>query len=361
MTLPLSSTCVNVVITRQTGYVSQAGFGTLLFVSPVDTTSPDLHTVRYYSSLEGVAADFAANEEPFIAAQAYFSQNPKPTRFAVGLVDNAASSIVAELNALQAVSNDWYGLALAEPLKSEAYIIATAGWIEAQEKLCAFSSVDGDAIAPAATSGPAYELSQLGYHRACFLYLSTASYADVSMFGRAFTTSFSGTNTCITLHLKSMPGIAVEEINETELNALRDKNANVYIEQRGVGVLIDGRMCSGEWFDIMHGVDALAEQIRVNVFRLLTNTVKVPYTDAGTSLITAEVNAALDQFSRNGYLASTLDEDGNLLAGYEPAVAIPVGQVPANDRAMRVSPDITWTARVAGAVHFVEISGTLIV
>ena len=44
---------------------------------------PDATRIRFYSTLTGVAADFASNSEPYKAAQAFFSQTPRANTMAV--------------------------------------------------------------------------------------------------------------------------------------------------------------------------------------------------------------------------------------------------------------------------------------
>lgn len=360
--IPLSSTAVNVSITLQTGYVTQKGFGTLLVVAGLTAGDPLIGTVRTYNDIDAVAVDYAAGTDAYNSASAYFSQSPKPTKIVIAGIDDAHTDIAAELDAIVAISDDWYGLVLADDQKTDQNILDAAAWIEAREKMFFIDyNSPGDTVV-GDTASVAYQLFAANYNRTSYIWRNTADASDgfdASAAARYFTVSFSGTNTTITGKFKSLPGCTAQEISATQLAGLQEKNANVLIMQRGTPVYIDGRQSSGEWSDIIHGMDALSEQIRVNVFNLMTNTNKIPYTDQGVGLIITEVNNALDQFTRNGYLASILDDQNNVQPAYTPATAIPVAQVPVNDRAQRVSPDISWTARIGNAVHYVEIQGLL--
>lgn len=76
------SDIVNVQITRATVFPTRVGFGVNMIVA-YHTLTPN--RVDYYSSLAGVvAAGFASPHPVYKAAVAAFSQNPSPTRFAVG-------------------------------------------------------------------------------------------------------------------------------------------------------------------------------------------------------------------------------------------------------------------------------------
>lgn len=67
---------VNLNISRDTASVSQAGFGTpLILGSNAGFANP---TVRSYSSLPGVLADFATSTDEYKAAAKCFGQTPKP-------------------------------------------------------------------------------------------------------------------------------------------------------------------------------------------------------------------------------------------------------------------------------------------
>ena len=81
MSLPLSDT-VTLTITQDSVGVARAGFGVPLLLSAYAAFA---ERVRYYGSLAEVAADFPVTSSPeYLAANAIFSQEPKPTRIAIG-------------------------------------------------------------------------------------------------------------------------------------------------------------------------------------------------------------------------------------------------------------------------------------
>ena len=64
-----------VQISLQTGGLTQQGFGTAMILGyPTGWTERS----RTYSSITGVAADFAVSTPEYKAANAYFSQSPRP-------------------------------------------------------------------------------------------------------------------------------------------------------------------------------------------------------------------------------------------------------------------------------------------
>ena len=115
----------------------------------------------------------------------------------------------------------------------------------------------------------------------------------------------------------------------------------------------------GEWIDVMHGADALAEEIRVRVFGRLTSTAtKIPYNERGMSILKGEVRQALSQYVTNGFLTAAVDEEGNNLDAFE-VWNQPVINASQADKQARIAPDIQFRARLAGAVHSVLVSGSL--
>lgn len=93
MTIPVSS-IVSVSIAIGATFPSRKGFGILNCVTAETGVIGFAERIRSYSSAEGVAADWAGTEVEKVA-NAYFSQQPKPTEFKVSV--RADSAVAAEL------------------------------------------------------------------------------------------------------------------------------------------------------------------------------------------------------------------------------------------------------------------------
>lgn len=88
--MPLSDH-VTITITRDTVAPDRAGFGIPLIASH---TAAWAERVRSYNTLQDVAADFATTTSPeYLAAQALFSQNPKPTTIKIGRCANKPTQV----------------------------------------------------------------------------------------------------------------------------------------------------------------------------------------------------------------------------------------------------------------------------
>jgi hypothetical protein len=78
--MPLSDIAV-VNIILGTGGLSQTGFGTGMILG---YPTGWVERSRTYTSITGVAADFATTTPEYKAANAYFSQNPRPEQLVIG-------------------------------------------------------------------------------------------------------------------------------------------------------------------------------------------------------------------------------------------------------------------------------------
>ena len=203
-------------------------------------------------------------------------------------------------------------------------------------------------------------LSTKGFDRTVTFYSSVAGeYVDAGAFAILATTSYRGTDTLKTLKFKNIAGITSENIDAGGLASIKDKNGNVLYETASIRMVDDGRTSAGSWIDEVVGADALAEEIRVRVFGLLSRvSSKVPYNEKGMGLIEAEVEGALVQYVTNGYLSTAVSVDGDLLPAYTIShTPVILASVP--DKSARIAPDVEFTARLAGAIHEITIAGIL--
>jgi Protein of unknown function (DUF3383) len=127
-----------------------------------------------------------------------------------------------------------------------------------------------------------------------------------------------------------------------------DINRHIFINDKGV--TLDGKVSSNEYIDIVHGIDWLHVRIQERIFRLLMINGKIPYTAKGVDLIRSELLSQLNEAVNRGLLA----------ADPEPRVSIPdINGIPLDKKENRILPDVKFSARLAGAIHEIEINGTV--
>lgn len=269
-----------------------------------------------------------------------------------GLIINplvASGTVTDDLDAIQNIDDDWYALACTD--RTKAVVQAIAGWTEARTKIFGTASDEADIIDVAAgtdVTSIAAVLNQLGYVRTFVVYHDDADsdYPECAWFGRVLPTQPGS----VTWKFKTLASIAYSDLTTTESNNARNKKANTYEYIGGVGVTREGTMAQGEFIDIIRGIDWLTARIQEFVYALLVNSDKVPYTDAGIASVEAEVRRALDLGVSNNFIADDPQ--------YTVSVPKAADVSPAN-KAARLLQDVSFQATLAGAIHAVEITGTV--
>jgi hypothetical protein len=283
------------------------------------------------------------------------------TQFAGG-TDATMEPLQTTLDNAIAIDSGFYAIALDRMYRTDiAQMTSGADWAEAHERIFLASTADKDVLDPAIDTDMASVFMDAGYNRTLVTYnFNPIEFVEVGAFAILATTSFTGINTVKTLKFKNIALATAENITGGELSVIQSKNCNVLVKTSGIRTFVDGITPGGDWLDVYHGADALAEQIRVNVFGALSRTsTKIPYTEKGMDKLKYEVERALLQYEANGFIAPALDQGGDLLPAYEIWSGRVIDASPV-DKSNRVSPSISFKARVAGAVHSVQINGTLV-
>ena len=272
----------------------------------------------------------------------------------------AGENLSDALDAIVLLDSGFYCVTVAQGINDTAEAENVAIWTLANDRVFFAVTSDPETLLLTDTTSQMLDFQTEGYDRTIIQYSTDEeSYPSCSAFGILATTSFRGTSTLKTLKFKDLPGVAVENISPQQLDTIKSKNGNVFYVTAGIRMYDSGVTSGGSWMDEIHGMDALAEEIRVRVFGLLARvSTKVPYNESGMSSLEAEVEGALGQFVTNGYLTSRVDTQGDILPAYL-VWHLPVIDASAGDKAARIAPDIEFTARLAGAIHEVLVNGVL--
>ncbi|AZE53475.1 Phage protein [Pseudomonas synxantha] len=294
----------------------------------------------------------------------------------LGLVSGQASvpvnGVVAEtlldaVASLAGISNAWYGLQVADPALAETDVLSVAAFIEGtgSSRIFGYTTQNSLALDSTSTTDIASKLKAGNYKRTFTQFSSASPYATASIFGRAFTVNFQGNNTTITLKFKQEPGIAAESLSEGQAKALKAKNCNVFVNYNNdTAIIQEGVMCNGYFFDEVHGLDWLQNDIQTAVFNLLyTGPTKTAQTNPGINRIVTTIDGRCDQAVDNGLCAPGQWNGPNvgavasgqyLTKGYY-VFANSVDTQSQADREARKAPVIQAAIKLAGAVHFADV------
>lgn len=261
----------------------------------------------------------------------------------------AVNAVADDLTAINNADSTWYALIATD--RTQATVKSIADWVEARIKLFGTASSDPTIINVAAgtdTTSIAAVLNQEGYVRTFVMYHQDADfdYPEAAWFGRVLPLE-PGSETW---KFKTLNTISYSKLTTTQnLNAL-NKKANTYTFEGGVGITENGTVAQGEYIDIVRGIDWLTARIQEFVFSVLVNNPKIPYTDAGITVIQSEVLRALQLAINNNFIATDP----------EPIVTVPkAADIPPADKANRILRNVRFTATVTGAIHAVFIRGTV--
>ncbi|MDB5849792.1 MAG: hypothetical protein JWP29_3544 [Rhodoferax sp.] len=284
---------------------------------------------------------------------AAFSVKPVTTNLTLGAKTVTETATIA-LAACKSANNGWYGLVV--PDRTQATVLAVAAWAEAAKKLFVTSVADINAANSGSITDTGYLLKNGQFFRTAWWYhpLAVSDFPEAAIMSKSFT-KYPGQETWANQELAAINADVLAE--GTALNVF-NKNGNTFESFRNVAITQNGRVAGGEWIDVIRFRDWLEEEIKVRVFGLMVDN-RIPYDDVGIRMVGAMVRGALDQgVARGGIAPEELDSSNRIIRSY--TLSLPLSaDVSFNDKANRVLNDISFTARLAGAIHAANISGTL--
>ena len=254
-------------------------------------------------------------------------------------------------------SNDktWYAVAINSRAKAD--ILAVAEFVETIERIFyTADNADNNYVTP---SDPTTDPSILGSLKNLNLFWTTFMYhLDATVAGAPklfpeiayFAKIAPKVPGSYTADLKTLSGFVAYALDDTVSMGIRNKNGNTYEMMGGVACTFDGKVVGGEWIDTVILRDWTKSNMQQNLFYLMKNSDKLPFSDAGIQAAVGEMKKVLDQGTRNG--------------GYSSDMPYTITAPRARDftsaqRASRRLTDLKFNATTAGAIQAVEINGNV--
>ncbi len=345
--MSLIDTLVKVTINIATAAPNAESFSNLLIVGPAPTAAPDTPPpdVGVYTELPEVSsAGWGSTDPVYLGAAIAFANGASPIYIAV---NKSSEDIAVTLNrAIE--TNGWYGICPAGIASDKLTDIAT--WADANNKLFGFT-VDNSKN-PVGTSHP----YSFGFSTKLSETYPTNLDTHIAIMAKGFTYT-PGSETWA---YKTLSGIEAEPFTATEMRALEEAGLNYYVPCAGKNITLPGKTVSGEWIDVIRFRDWLQNDMQTRIYNLLIVNPKVPFTSGGIALVENQMRASLMQGQRQGGVAPTeFAEDGTEIPGYTVTVPVTVNLTDA-DKAARKLKGCKFTARLAGAIHLVEVEGSLV-
>lgn len=260
-------------------------------------------------------------------------------------VYSTTETITDALTAVQAESNDFYGIVLHSQTKANQLL--GAAWAQANDKLFGTSSTDTNIInqtEASDTTSIATALKANSYGRTFLFYSAEAAkYPEAGLFGSQLALPAGQA----TWNFKTIVGVASDNLTTAQRANAMAKFCNIYVPRNGVNSTEEGRTSTaGGYIDTVRNLDQFKSDIQVDLFSLLVNNDKLAYEDADIAV----VEGALRARAQKAVDAKILASDP------APIIIVPkAADVSVNDRAIRLLPDIKVQCRVAGALHYLDI------
>lgn len=340
---------VNVVIALRTTGVAKMSFSDLLLVG----THTNSERVVIITAADDLLTGFGLTDTSplYLAAQVAFSQTPHVRQVFIGRAVSGETP-AQTMSAIKTANNNWYGFA--DTAHDATNIPLFAAWAEANEKL--FGSMLLESQTSGTGAGNVANVLMTGnYFRTPWWLGTAASYPEVAMMSKKFTINPGG-ETWANTQLSAVPSPA---ITETLFNTVKGYNGNTYEPFRNFSISQIGKVAGGEWIDVIRFRDWLCEEVRVNVVQKMIDA-RIPYIDEGILIIEQGMREALDLgVTRGGIAPPQAAEDGRSMIPSYSIIKPLRSSIPPNTVANRVLQDMKFKARLAGAIHAVEISGEL--
>ena len=307
---------------------------------------------------------FTTEDAAYVAATVAFSQNPAPSSIYI-CIRKETSAESAETVTYEDIKNtlarakgevSFYGIHITE-FGDDADIQGAISWTEANEKIFSFEYSD-------ITKCPVKNFS---FYRSFGLFSGKADgydadeqpieneYAALAWMAKCFGYD-PGTETW---NMKELATIVPSALSTDEKKSLEESNINSFRRYAGSNITFGGKMLSGEWIDVIRFRDWLKAEMQTNVLNALKTNRKVPFTDGGIGLIEGQMEATLSKGQTVGGIAPTeYDSDDNEIPGYTVTVPL-ASDLTEAERKSRKLTGCRYTARLAGAIHIVEIHGNL--
>jgi hypothetical protein len=250
----------------------------------------------------------------------------------------------------------------------QADLLAAAATVQAMNKIL---FAVGDTSADIATGGKLDLLRSGGLTQTRGLYYGDTSGSPAGInallfqaayAGRGLSVNFNGSNTALTMNLKTLNTIQPDPtMTQTLYTAASTAGADVYVSLQGTSCVVS--FGANDYFDNQYNLQWLAGALQVAGFNYLASTSgKIPQTEDGMTGLKGAYRAVLEQGKTNGMIApgswtsaTTFGDQAKFLSNIQNVgyyiYSQPVALQAQSARAARQAPVIQVALKYQGAVH----------
>lgn len=270
----------------------------------------------------------------------------------------ADPGIAADIAAIRAVDDDWYGFGLADT-NSVAAVTVAAAQIETMRKIAGFNTSDTNAYDLVTTTDMGSVLATAAYARSFALFDldRTDGFSGIASLANLFpfdpgTGPYAGG----VLNGRTLGGVTADSLTPTQHDNLRTKGYSIYITTAGINHVLGGESGSGEWIDFTRFVDWFVTRFQESLAALQFNNRRVPFDARGISLVESVCRAMIAAGLASGGIAP-LDAEG--VSPYDRIVLPKLSDTTSQDRAARVLNGVQIGFEYEGAIQKAGVTVTV--
>jgi len=334
---------------------------------PYDATAADIKTAL--EALDGVtevtvvratsavitveftgATDGHKHWDPIICYPAGLTAGPVTSVVTQVQYGAAAETLDVAYAAVKEARNDFFGMVCSQSC-TDVEVLATAAIVQTDQKtfpvLRKITAIAAALYNESAPSDLSEKLKAGNYTKTWVIWTAIDdNFLDCAALGLQLT-KVPGSSTFM---YKNFTGVYPDTITSDQRANLRSKSCNFYESQNGLSVMKDGVVPSGEFIDIILGIDYLTVRMGETVFAGIATLEKLDYDANGGEVVE---NLMLTSLVAYGVANNLIDEASIV-------IIIPnIATVPTQDKVARILRDCKFTATLKGAIHTLYIDGSL--
>lgn len=188
----------------------------------------------------------------------------------------------------------------------------------------------------------------------------------------AVSPNWSGTDTALTMNLKELATVDPDNgLNQTYFDLAKANGVDIYGSTEGLACVYSFKNAAGYIDDQIGGL-ALQKDLEVKGFNYLRQIkTKVPQTENGMTDLKGALAVIWEKYVTNGFLGTGLkwntegkfgnpeDFDRNIYEKGYYQYSIPVAEQDQTEREDRIAPLIQAAGKSAGAIHVINVNGTI--
>lgn len=361
---------VNMDINISTPGSSDESFSNILIVVEAPDKTADAKesigtkVISFLHAEELIDYGFSTDHQAYIMATVAHSQSPEPsTMYVVVRQISNEDDDVSTYEKMSAVldrakeAGGWYGIALSKTFLNAEDIEETVKWTESNKKLFGFTFMEQQ-----------LPVSTANYFRSFAVYGGGVPdvethpvenyYISLAMMAKCFGYE-PGSEIWA---LKSLAAVYPCKLS-AEMKQYCDNNNITYFTtyaKKNITSSRGGKVLGNEWIDTIRFRDWLKNDMQERIFNLFVLNQKIPFTDEGITAIEGKMEESLKEGQKVGGIAPTeYDDDDNEIPGY--TITVPKSSNMSDiQKASRQLTGCKFTAKLAGAIQVVDISGNLV-